>query len=354
MSKSGIMRIRAALFLSAIALCVQGLAITGCNSTKKSSDEINGEWETNGSFLRESIKTQANITEPEINPDYSLSVPTFIDKIDDNWFIVDCYHNRIIYNDNLDDSLDKFKVLTSDVSFPHTMASDGRVILVDDTENNRVLIFEKKEGVYVNTQLFEDVGQRPHYTVYDENDKAFYVWSSTSGELYVFRRHEDESTVYLTEIRSIAELSGTYIRSFYIDGDDIYFVSGITPQGTSSGVIRCDKKTLEVKERYAVPDELAGMADMIYENGYYFITVSTDSAGSQDTATMIRTSDLKGLKDGNYEEIYSKYFIGGGTPYNMFKVEDRFYLTEHRLPGHSIWEYAIDENGDIQDVVPVY
>ena len=155
-------------------------------------------------------------------------------------------------------------------------------------------------------------------------------------------------------IKELQDKLSKLVGMSFKDGDDIYFVSGITPQGTSSGVIRCDKKTLEVKERYAVPDELAGMADMIYENGYYFITVSTDSAGSQDTATMIRTSDLKGLKDGNYEEIYSKYFIGGGTPYNMFKVEDRFYLTEHRLPGHSIWEYAIDENGDIQDVVPVY
>ncbi len=336
---------------------ILGLTLTGCGASDNiSGDELYAAWDAGSEYIRESeeVTYKEEGQEPSYNTEYSLSVPTYIGKIDDNWFIVDCYHDQIIYNDNLDDSLSSWKVLTKDVHYPHTMASDGKVILVDDTENNRVLVFEKTETGYQNTQVINEIGQRPHYTVYDEEDKAFYVWSSTTGELYVFRRHEDDTKIYLTEIRSIEELSGTYIRSFYLDGDDIYFVSGITPSGTSSGIIKCDKRTLKVKEKYAVPDSIAGMAAMGYENGYYFITVSTDVTGNQDAATMIKAKSLEALEKEDYTEIYSDYFVGGGTPYNFYKVDGSFYLTEHRLPSHAIWRYKIDENGDIKDVESVY
>ena len=332
------------------------VTLTGCgNKINESGVDIYTSWDQNSEFIREAEKTGYVYSDYiETNSEYSLSVPTYIDKIDDYWFIVDCYHNQIIYNDNLDDSLTEWKVLTKDVSMPHTMASDGEVILVDDTENNRVLVFEKNGDTYANTQVFNEIGTRPHYTVYDEEDKAFYVWSSITGEMYVFRRHSGDRTMYLTEIRSVDELSGTYIRSFYLDGNDIYFVSGITPEGKASDIIKCNKRTFEIENRYSVPDKLAGMAAMGYCNGYYFITVSTDVTGNQDAATMLRVKRLEDLEKGNYEEIYDKYFVGGGTPYNFFMGDDRWYLTEHRLPGHSIWSYSITADGDIDDVQAVY
>ena len=35
------------------------------------------------------------------NPCVDLSVPTYITKVNDTYFIVDCYHNQVIYHDNL-------------------------------------------------------------------------------------------------------------------------------------------------------------------------------------------------------------------------------------------------------------
>ena len=207
------------------------------------------------------------------------------------------------------------------------------------------------------------------------------MWSSTTGEMYVFRRDEKSANMYLTEIRRLggstlignvseaktsddagalntiendSVLNGTYIRSFFIDGDDIYFVSGITAQGTASGIIRCNKYTMEIREQIEVPDELAGMAYMRYDAPYYYITVSTDVTGSQDAATMLRTDSLDKLKNRDYEVIYDTYFEGGGTPYNIFKVGDTYYLTEHRLPAHAIWSYRIDEKGNITEVESIY
>ena len=76
---------------------------------------------------------------------------------------------------------------------------------------------------------------------------------------------------------------------------------------------------------------------------YYYLTISTDITGSQDYATMIRTRDLDRLATGDYEDVYS-HFIGGGTPYYITELGDSYYLTEHRLPGHSIWRFQVKDN----------
>ena len=109
------------------------------------------------------------------NPCSDLSVPTYITKVDDTYFLVDCYHNQVIYNDNLSDPLYEWKVMTDDIDKGHTLASDGAVYLIDDTERHRILVFEKKDDVYVHTQTFNDIGNRPHYIIYDAPTDTFYA-----------------------------------------------------------------------------------------------------------------------------------------------------------------------------------
>ena len=59
------------------------------------------------------------------------------------------------------------------------------------------------------------------------------------------------------------------------------------------------------------------------------------------------------LADGDYEDIYSVSYIGGGTPYYITAFDGHYYLTEHRLPGHSVWQFDVEDN-EIINVVPVY
>ena len=278
-----------------------------------------------------------------------LSVPTYVSKVEDIWFLVDCYHNQVIYHDNLTDPLTEWQVLTDEIDKGHTIASDGTVYLVDDTEGNRILVFEKKEGVFYHTQTLDEVGNRPHYIVYDAPTDTFYVWSSMNGEMYLCRHDPGDPQMYLTEIRSVDALKETYVRSFTIDKDDIYFVSGIP--GTPA-ILRADLSTFEVQETYPVPDGIAGMVQLTPAGGYYYITVSTDIAGSQDYATIIRAKDLGDLADGKYEDIYGN-FIGGGTPYYITEIDNSYYLTEHRIPGHAIWKFDITEDG-VSNVDAVY
>ena len=123
------------------------------------------------------------INEDKMNAQATLSIPTYVTKIDNTWFIVDCYHNQVLYYDtkadgkteydnagesdnnnesagvpdddeNSDDfpqvDLTEWHVLPDDpelpMNQPHTIAGDGNVLLVDDTENNRVLVYAVNDG----------------------------------------------------------------------------------------------------------------------------------------------------------------------------------------------------------------
>ena len=290
-----------------------------------------------------------NVTSPaevKTNPCSDLSVPTYLTKVENNYFLVDCYHDQVIYNDNLTDPLYEWNVMTDEIDKGHTLASDGAVYLVDDTERHRILVFEKKDGIYLHTQTFQDIGNRPHYIIYDAPTDTFYAWSSMSGEMYLFRHNPGETRMYLTEIRRIEALDNVYVRSFTIVGDEIYFVSG------NSSIIRAALADFEILETYPVPDSMAGMIQLTPIQDYFYITVSTDITGNQDYATILRTKDLSALMDGDYEDIYS-HFIGGGTPYYITEFDNAYYLTEHRLPGHSLWRFRVAENV-LEDIETIY
>ena len=294
----------------------------------------------------ETSLTASVLEEPRLNAFFDLSVPTWLTKVNDTYFLVDCYHNQVIYHDNLSDPLWQWSVMTDDINRGHTLASDGLVYLIDDTENNRILIFEKKNGRFLHTQTFQDIGNRPHYIIYDEKTKTFYAWSSMSGEMYLFRHEPDDSRMYLAAVRKIDVLENVYVRSFTIQDDSVYFVSG------NSSIIRADLKTFQVLDTWPVPDSMAGMIQLTPIQDYFYITVSTDITGNQDYATILRTKDLSGLMDGRFEDIY-EYFIGGGTPYYITQIDNGWYLTEHRLPGHSLWRFQVTDN-EITDVEAVY
>ncbi len=334
--------------LSFICVIMGLLTACGASSPKPAEDYVPENYLLKSqliSFDRSSLNAIPD------NPNASLNVPTYITKVDDTFFIVDCYNNQVIYHDNLTDPLYEWQIMTNDIAMGHTLASDGLVYLIDDTENNRVLVMEKDQNengqtIFVPTQEFLDIGNRPHYIIYDEYTDTFYVWSSQNGEMYLFRHAKEDSRMYLTEVRSIPSLSNVYVRSFTIIGDRIYFVSG------NSSIIEADLYSFKIKKEYPVPPEMAGMIQLTRIQDYYYITISTDITGNQDYATVLRVKDLGDLSAGSYEDVYH-YFIGGGTPYYITMIEDSWYLTEHRLPGHSIWRFQILDN-EITNVTSVY
>lgn len=282
------------------------------------------------------------------NTHHHLDVATYITKIDGMYFINDCYHDQVIFHDNLEDDITYWHILTDEVHYAHTIASDGIVYLVDDTENNRVLVFQKMEDKYVHTQTFSDIGQWPHYIQYVEELDCFYAWSSVTGEMFIFKRDAESNHVYLADKKQIMELFGMYIRSFSIIDGDLYFVSG---HGNSKIVV-ADLETFEVKKEYPVPAQIAGMAQIYKIEDDYYITVSTDNEENQDCATLIRTKDLSKLMDGEYEDLYDQFTDQMGTPYYINEIEGTFYMTNHRTDEH-IYSFKV-KDGIISDIKVVY
>ena len=342
--KKQIKSVKNKLILCTLLVCMLlGCVLTGCNKVPVISYASNIE------FDKASLDTVPN------NPYFDLKVPTYITKIDGLYFIVDCYNNQVIYNENLEEPLCYWSLMTNDIDMGHTIASDGVVYLIDDTERNRILVMEKdKNGngddIFVPTGEFNEIGTRPHYIIYNEEDKTFYAWSSMTGEMYLFKTNPDAANdtkkVFLSEIKKIDELDGFYVRSFTIIGTKIYFVSG------NGNIIEANLDDFEITNHFKVPDELFGMVQLEKIEDYYYITVSTDILANQDAATIVRTRDLAGLVNGEYEDVYDN-FIGGGTPYSITKIDDDYYLCEHRIPGHSIWKFSVKDN-EITDVKTLY
>ena len=277
----------------------------------------------------------------------SLCIPTQITKIGEDYFLVDCYHDQILTSPSLDTPLLEWSVLTDQIRWGHTIAGDGTVYLADDTENNRILIFEKKDGRFSMTQLFENIGVRPHFVAYDEDSSRFYALSSMTDEMYVFCREENTSTVHLEKILAIPGLQNIYIRSFTIDGDDIYFVA------CNGQILRTSKKDLSVQEIYPVPTELAGMVQLTKIQNYYYLTVSTDLYGDASYATIVRTKSLADLSAGNYEDI-SDLFIGEGTPYYISYFDGAYYLTQHCVqPGTGVYRFQVSDD-TLTDITVLY
>lgn len=265
-----------------------------------------------------------------LNSYASLSVPTLFTRIGEDYFLVDCYHDQILLSDSPDRPLTEWRVMSDAINRGHTIASDGEVYLADDTENNRILVYRKIEGDFYLSQVFEEIGIRPHYILYDEGDRRFYVLSSMTGELYVFCRDDTETKVRLTEVLAVPELMGVYVRSFTKEGDDIYFPA-------CDGRILCvDAGTMEIKEIWNVPDEIAGLVQLTRIDGWFYITVSTDISGDQSAAAMIRAKELDDLSRGVWEDI-SDLFGTDGTPYYITSVDDHYYLTRHGRQG--LWQF---------------
>lgn len=334
-------------------------SVTACSDKEKqNSDAVNVLPPTE---VEDRISYEGMISDPAVcekkNTYDTLNVATYITKIGDTYFIADCYHDQIIFHDNLTDPLTEWSVLTDEVHYAHTIASDGTMILVDDTENNRLMAFQKTDDGYVHTQKLENIGIRPHYVQYDDKNDVFMAWSSITGEMYLIKRAQQADAngiypFYVDKVLKIDELFGVYVRSFTVMEDGIYFVSGHNNQKIIKAVINDSGDGFDMVQEYAVADGIAGMVQLTKIEDFYYITVSTDNQENQDYATIIRTDSLEKLSGGGYEDIYARFGLSKGTPYYITEIEGRYYMAHHRTSENII---AFDVNDNfIENVEIIY
>jgi ABC-type polysaccharide/polyol phosphate transport system ATPase subunit len=251
----------------------------------------------------------------------TLYTPTTIEKIGREYFIVDCWHHRVIYNDNLTDPIKDWNTVSDNLGDPHSIASDGTVYLIEDTENNEVKVFRRDGDNFRLTQVIERIGQRPNRIVYDEENKLFYGISAMSQHVFVLKNSGQE--VITEKVIRLGYLQdNSYIRAIRLIDGELYFVSG----PGKIIVANYSNSSFNMIREYEVPFELRGMNDITKIGSYYYLSVYQD--GSDKIAPrLVRVQDLNDLASSNYEDIHDSLQVKG-VPYNFSHFDGRTFLTE--------------------------
>lgn len=254
-----------------------------------------------------------------LNYKNKLYSPTFITKYDDQYFIVDCWHHRVIYHDNLVDPIKEWDTMSGNFSNPHSIASDGEVFLVEDTKNDSVKVLRRRGTSFVETQTIGNIGSQPNKIVYDAKNKRFYGIAASSQEVFVFKNTGKE--VITEKVVKLDYLEAAYIRTISLIDEKIYFVSG----PGKIIVANVDDLSFDLISEYKVPFTLQGMNDIVKIGSYFYLSVYQNGAG--DIAPrLVRVQDLNELEN-KYEDIYDLLQLKG-VPYNFSIIDNRVYLTE--------------------------
>lgn len=311
------------------------LMMTGCGSNKEEN-------------LPPIDTSQYSPIEDKNNSFENLCVPTQMTKIGDEYFIVDCYHNQIIYSTVPNAPLTQWKVLTSDIIMGHSICSDGVIYVCDDTENNRLLVFAKAEEAFVRLDSIEGVGSRPHYVLYNEDNGLFYVISSLTSEVYLYKRKTGTYELEFEKVVKLPELENTYIRSMsIIDGDLCYPASNGT-------IYFLDADSFKIKSSFSLRDYMGGPVQISKIGGYYYLTISTDNTLNTEYATIVRAKNPEDFYNEEYETL-KDMFCSDGTPYVISAVDEDYYLAWHSEDGKNcMWKFNVDENEDVINIERVF
>jgi hypothetical protein len=236
-----------------------------------------------------------------------LFTPTFLDRVGNEYVLVDCWHHRVLVGTDLDSPISMWRTLADNLSGPHSFATDGELLVIDDTGRDRLQVF--RNGT--RTQIVEGLGRRPHRTLYDVRTGQFYVLASESQQL---TRLINRAGHLLTDGSwSLPFLQGAYTRSMRIIDGMLVFVSG--PGAII--VTRYDKGEPAVESIYSVAAPLHNMNDLIREGRWYYLTATPRA--------IVRTTDLARMEIA--ENLYHR--IGfRGTPYYVTMLDGRVYVPE--------------------------
>ena len=71
-------------------------------------------------------------------------------KIKNDYFIVDCWHNRVIYSNTLSKPISKWETLSNHVFGGHTVSTDGKFLVCDNTDKDEIALYKITGGGIVN------------------------------------------------------------------------------------------------------------------------------------------------------------------------------------------------------------
>lgn len=251
-----------------------------------------------------------------------LYTPTCMEKIGDNYWIVDCWHNRVIYSSQLTD-LSEWSVLDSKLWHPHSICGGKGIYAVENTEKGSVCFYQEEKGRF---EKFDEVslGKIPHRLIYDDTRDIFWVLGGGTQEIYGIRSVNGRMELCCRQ--KIEELQSSYVRSMRMIHDRFYLVSGpgaILELAFSGGQFL-------VENRYEVPLRYYEMNDIIFFDGFFWISVYVSREHSfqrRIQPALLRVRLLEDFMAGKYEDLY--HLLGmRGIPYYFSWIDGKLCIPE--------------------------
>eukprot|EP00760_Papus_ankaliazontas_P018847 PhM_4_TR17713/c0_g1_i1/m.59550 len=313
-----------------------------------------------------------------------LYTPTYVTRIDGTWFIVDCWHHRVLYSDDLDAPILQWRALDrpeegfwpdaergngngdgngglvhNHMSIPHSIAHDGERIVVEnsnagsDGPNHSLLVYAKEVSGYKCVQEINvcdnNRARRPHRVVYDHAfTKSFFVYLTKPAHLSRFSvegsgsdEKKKQKVLKRDYCVSLPFMKGAYARSIYIHTDGMmYITSG--PKGIWAVDHQSSRDGVRPVKFYSVaPLRMKTMNDLIFVNGWWYAT-STVPCGFRRFRSLENMRDNEDLA-ARLGLCQSVRGLSTGTPYFLTYHSGRLFVPF--IFSHSgVISFALDHN----------
>lgn len=219
------------------------------------------------------------------------------------YFIVDCFHHRILYNDNLTDDIVEWTTIDYEFAGCHSIASDGNIFVVDNTGRNEVLVFD---STFKRVQTIPNVGHRPHKVIFKNN--RFYVLSSGTQTVYCYKVVDNRLVLEFS--RRMDFMGYAYCRSVKIIDGHMYFATD-TPNVIYK--VNYLDDSFNLVESYQLPSNITFLVDVDYYNGHFYVTNYTDINKSTDLV--------------NFTSVYTELDLQD-IPYFTSVIDGKLFFTE--------------------------
>lgn len=275
-----------------------------------------------------SIRTQieAVITPGRWYWETRLNAPTSFQRIGDEYFLVDCWHDRIIYTRDYTKPVAEWLVMDdTNPEGPHSVATDGYMYVVDDTENERVLTYKRSATggfTYIGAVTVANVNdERPHRVQYDAGTNAFYVINGgTTGDGFtreMVKLTRSGDTLSVADTSTLGFLSGGYSRGFRIIGGKMYIVA---ETAKVYEVSFNSTPTYTLDATYDLPTGWESPNDVYLDSaGEWWVTATYNK--------ILKGASLSAIDAGTFTDMYATLGLGG-TPYCLHECDGALFIPE--------------------------